>query len=512
VLDDLHWADPSSLLLLRSRARAGTAALLVLGTYRDTDGPDHPLDETLTSLRREPVFERVALPGLSVEEVVALMEARAGHPLDDAGRALAAALQAETEGNPFFVVETLRHLRETGRLAQTDGRWRVTVASLAELDIPEGVRQVIGRRLGRLAPETNRVLQSAAVLGREVDVAVLRTMVGVEEDILVAALEEADAAQVLDEVRARGAPLYRFSHALIQQTLVEELSLLRRQRLHLRAAEAIERVHARGLDRHLTSLARHYREAGAAAEPATVVAITRRAAEAARAVYAWEEALGHYQTALDVLEDADPALRCDLLLAVAEVLNDSGQPERVLTRWRRRRGLAEAMVTMPAAPAPAASPSRRCTGSGGAGAGAAGGGALGGAGGPRRARERGGAVYADVLLGRCAVPGRAGTATGMGRGVRLLLRGLAAARHEDAPCSGTPPSMPILSEVARHIQRAALCETRRGAGEGSASITRPWRCTPPTTSRWPSASDRPAGAVGELLRRAERVMSPRRWP
>src|SRR5215207_8418442 len=133
VLDDLHWADASSLLLLQFLARElRTAALLVLGTYPDTDlDRTHPLDAALASLRRQPACERLALPGLSVDEVGALLETRAGHPLDDALRALAAALHTETEGNPFFITETLRHLRETGGLAQADGRLAVTVGSVA---------------------------------------------------------------------------------------------------------------------------------------------------------------------------------------------------------------------------------------------------------------------------------------------------------------------------------------------------------------------------------------------
>jgi class 3 adenylate cyclase len=220
VLDDLHWADKPSLLLLQFLVRQlGTARLLVLGTYRDTElDRTHPLADVRTSLRRDAAVERVALRGLSSPEVMTLLEARAGHALDAPGRALAAALQRETEGNPFFVQETLRHLADTGGIAEQDGRWRVTTASIDELGIPERVREVVGRRLSRLSETTNGVLAQAAVLGREFDEAVLARVTGLDEVALDAALEEALAAAVLRATRGRGVPRYALGHALIRQT------------------------------------------------------------------------------------------------------------------------------------------------------------------------------------------------------------------------------------------------------------------------------------------------------
>jgi class 3 adenylate cyclase/tetratricopeptide (TPR) repeat protein len=307
VLDDLHWADKPSLLLLQFLVRQiGAARVLVLGLYRDTDlDRQNPLAEALVALRREPIAERVALGGLSRDEVTALVEARAGHALDAPGRALAAAIERETEGNPFFVEETLRHLAETGRVARNGERWVVTVAP-EQLDIPEGVRQVIGRRLSRLSDEANVVLAQAAVIGREFDEAVLRTVTDADEATLDRALEEALAAGLIAEGRGRGLPSYSFGHALIRQTLYEELRLSRRQRLHLRVAEAIEQVHARSLDRYLAALAMHYREAGAAADPEKAIEYSLRAGEAAEAAFAYEEAYAQWRAALELLDEAGP--------------------------------------------------------------------------------------------------------------------------------------------------------------------------------------------------------------
>ena len=317
VLDDLHWSDRPSLSMLRHVLRQTHASpILVLGTYRETDlDRRHPLSEALADIRRAEGYKRVLLRGLSLEEVTAFLATLGQHEVSGRGLLFSEALHRETEGNPFFLQEILRHLIETGKLFQRDGTWVFDAKTIDDLGIPQGVREVIGQRLSRLSDASNNVLSLAAVLGRSFEFAILAKMAEADELDALDAVEESLDHDLIVEAKDRTTPTYSFDHALLRQTLYEELSLPRKQRLHLRAAEAIEKVHDQEIKPHVAALALHYRMAGAAADPARTLNYSLQAGEAAYGVFAHEEAIAHWSAALELMEAAggDAKARARLL-------------------------------------------------------------------------------------------------------------------------------------------------------------------------------------------------------
>lgn len=314
VVDDAHWADASSLGLLRHLVRHLTpsAAVLVVVTYRDTDvDRGHPLSAMIGDFRREPRVERYSLRGIDEAGMRALLEAAGGHELDEIGLEFAHTLARDTEGNPFFVGEVLRLLIDTNVIVQRDGRWQGTVSSIDEVGIPEGVRDVVGQRLSRLPDEANATLRTAAVVGREFPVDLVAEVSGAPEDTVLEHLESAIGARLVDEVSGAHGRM-TFSHALVRSTLLEELSTTRRVRLHRQIGEALER---RG-DATAAELAHHFSEAAAAGVAGKALEHSIRAAEEAHLHLAYDEVVHFYTLALEALDelDDDDAVRATLLI------------------------------------------------------------------------------------------------------------------------------------------------------------------------------------------------------
>jgi len=324
VIDDLHWADKPTLLALRHVITNRPGGVMVLCTYRDTDvDRTHPLSAMLADFRRMDQVTRLTVDGLGQEGVRELLVRTGGHDLDEAGLRFAELVQRETSGNPFFVSEVLRHLAETGALVERDGRWTSDL-SPEDAGIPEGVREVVGRRLSRLGDDVERVLRAAAVIGYEFDVDLLADVVAHDPDEVLDALDTAAAANLVIEV---GVDRHRFAHALVRETLHDELSSSRRARQHRKVAEALELRHAGDLDEVVTELATHWAEASAGGDPTRAIELAMRAGELAADRSAHENAAGWYRMALDLIDDGDgpPELRRQVQTKLAEAQSVSGQ-------------------------------------------------------------------------------------------------------------------------------------------------------------------------------------------
>jgi class 3 adenylate cyclase len=347
-LDDLHWSDKPSLLLLQHLAqRTARDRLLILGAYRDVElDRTHPLSETLGALRRLPNYRRVLLRGLPQETVQELLAVIDPSEEGAAGRqALAAALHQETEGNPFFIREVLAHLIETGKIVHEGGRWVGKVTSVSELGIPEGVREVIGRRLSQLSPACNRMLTLASTLTGGFAWEVLKAInADVSEPDLLDLLEEALSKQLIAERKGELSDTYDFTHALIRQTLYGELSGPRRVLLHRQIGEALERLYENSADAHLPELAHHFYQAAPGGDVQKAIDYARRAGDRAVAVAAWEEAVANYERALQAFELAGPLAgpaACDVLLALAQArLWTDTSSEESREAYRRAASLA----------------------------------------------------------------------------------------------------------------------------------------------------------------------------
>ena len=303
VLDDLHWADRGTVAMLRHIARSVTRhRVLIVGTYRDTEvDRTHPLTDALGALPRETGYDHLRLGGLPAEAVGELLEAVSEQELS---QGVVADFTEETEGNPFFLQEALRHLIEEGKVYRgPDGRW-TTDRRIRELGIPEGVRAVIARRLARLPDAAHQLLAVAAVCDGPFAFDLVRRVADLEEDDALDALDAALAAQV---VRPCGdVETCAFTNALIRHTVYADLSPPRRARLHRRVAEALARTHGSSPSpaRAGEIASQYHRSAGLSGAEAGVD-LALAAAAHAEATGAHDEAAAFLRMALGLMPDDD---------------------------------------------------------------------------------------------------------------------------------------------------------------------------------------------------------------
>jgi DNA-binding CsgD family transcriptional regulator/tetratricopeptide (TPR) repeat protein len=337
VLEDSHWADTPTLLLLRQLARsAWDARLLVLATFRDTE-PDPPkvFAETLADLRRSDDVVRMRLGGLSAAEVEEFVRRAAGHELGPELSGLAATIHDLTEGNAFLVCELWRALAETGMVEGEPGALRVA-RPLSELGTPESVREVAAQRLSRLAPKTIELLEVAATAGAEFDLDTVRRAAGLDEPELLGALEEVVASGMVGELPSAGLSC-RFTHELVRRALYDGLSRARRAELHLRVGEAL--AAGEDPDRSLSDLAHHFAAALPLGGADRAVDYNLRAALAASSALAFDEAALRLRTAIE-LGVEDPLERAGAFLELGWASYRAGKEPDALEAFAAAAGIA----------------------------------------------------------------------------------------------------------------------------------------------------------------------------
>ena len=289
-LDDLHWADSGTLWLLGHLIRnLREERVLIVASYRDTElDRAHPLAKALVDWNRERFTTRVVLkrfgPGETRAQIAALLDENISGEFSEA-------VYSETEGNPFFVEEVMKALIEQGSVRRESGRWKR--CELADLVIPQSVKEAIGNRLDRVSEACNDVLRSAAILGKTFTIDALTAATeGQNENKLLDALDEAVAAQLLAADRDEA---FVFTHDKIREVLYEELNPIRRRRLHLRTAEGLER-HREKAPVAVETLAHHFIHAG---EYERGLTYAKQAAVEAERIFAYDEAIAAYCRALE---------------------------------------------------------------------------------------------------------------------------------------------------------------------------------------------------------------------
>ena len=324
VIDDLHWAAESTRQLLRHvAADRKSAPVLIIATQRDTTA-----GEAISNLPIPPQrVHRVELANFDEPTVLDFIEAAAGHSLQEIGPKLALLIHRQSGGNAFFCRELALHLVDSGIVAQTDGRWSATVA-LDGIGVPDSIRRVVDDRLTRIPDTARQTLLWAAIIGQDVDVALLTRVVDAPEGAVLEALETCAAARLLEE---RSIDRFAFPHALVRSTISASLSQTRRRSMHHRIAEELLSQRADGAAVPIGELARHFELGANDAEVLRAVELYQEAGELSLQQLAYEAAADFFERAVGLLDrKADDAIdrgwRSDLATKLVVAAASGGDP------------------------------------------------------------------------------------------------------------------------------------------------------------------------------------------
>jgi tetratricopeptide (TPR) repeat protein len=322
ILEDLHWADESSLgLLVHLANRIAQLPVVIIGTYRDGHAENPALVRTLEELIRMGV-RPLKLSGLSKDAVAQILN---GLSQRQAPESLVSAIFEESQGNPFFVEEVYRHLVEEGKVFDADGQFRPDI-EIGEIDVPENVRLVIDRRLQRFDVHEKRVLAAAAVIGRSFSFRLLAKASRIDVDELFAVIEKAQQMGLIIPSSEGPDNPYAFTHELVRQTFLAGISAPRRQQMHAAVADTIESLYPRLVEERAGEISDHLLKAGSFGDGRKLFHYLVVAGKSALKAAAFEEARRNFRSALSDQGAFEIRERADLLASLA-------MAERGLERW-----------------------------------------------------------------------------------------------------------------------------------------------------------------------------------
>jgi tetratricopeptide (TPR) repeat protein len=332
VLDDLQWTDQTSLLLLHYLARGiYKTPLLLLGAYRDTDVDEkHPLSPVLTELNRERLLQSVPLKRMSFNDVSEMI--RQILEQDNVSKEFCELIYKKTGGNPFFVEEVIKSLKEEGIIFREENQWKIKEVS--RIEFPKTVKGVIKARISRLDDDCQNILTLASFVGNDFTFEALCGITGIEEDKLLELMEKLLKTGLVKEQVIRGEDVYCFADVIVRDVVHEEVSHLRHKKLHDSVGNALERVYAQNVNRHFGELAYHFLEAG---NRDKALDYFFKAGEEAQKVYAHNEGFSYLQRALELLEEK--AASVEQKVNVIERLGDlkawMGESDACLEYWNK---------------------------------------------------------------------------------------------------------------------------------------------------------------------------------
>jgi tetratricopeptide (TPR) repeat protein len=330
VLDDLQWTDPSSLLLLHYLARGlYRVPLLLLGAYRSTDiDAKHALTSVLTELNRERLLRSVQLKRMNFEDVSEMIKSILEQ--EDAPPDFCRLIYEKTAGNPFFVEEVVKSLKEEGVIRREENKWKFKEVS--EIQFPETVKSVIKTRIDRLDEECQNVLTQASFIGNDFTIEAICAVTGIEEGKLLELMDRMFKTGLIKERVTRGQGICSFADILVRDVVYEEVSPLKRKKLHGVVGSALERVYADKIDEHLGELAYHFLEAG---EQDKALDYFLKAGEKATRIYAHDVAASNLQSALKLLEEKEGAIseKGHVLERLGEIKRLVGEHDACMKYW-----------------------------------------------------------------------------------------------------------------------------------------------------------------------------------